>query len=152
ALLVGDAAGSLGADDPETTKLRRAALLHEVGTTSIPNSILDKPRPLTRAEFDRVGHHPPPTEPMLRPPPALAELTAVAAAHHEKVDGTGYHKGLRAGDVGDGARILAAADIYVGLTTDRADRPAFSEEYAAAELRRLVSDGVHDGRSAEAVL
>jgi len=152
AQLVADAARTLGADDRETTMLRRAALLHEFGTTSIPNSILDKPGPLTRAEFDRVEHHPLLTEQMLRRSPALAELTTVAAAHHEKVDGTGYHKGLRADDVDRGARILAAADIYVGLTTDRADRPAFSDEYAATELRRLVSDGVLDGRTAEAVL
>jgi HD-GYP domain-containing protein (c-di-GMP phosphodiesterase class II) len=152
AQLVADAAGTLGADEGETTMLRRAALLHEFGTTSIPNSILDKPGPLTRAEFDRVEHHPLLTEQMLRRSPALAELTTVAAAHHEKVDGTGYHKGLRADDVDRGARVLAAADIYVGLTTDRADRPAFSDEYAATELRRLVSDGVLDGRTAEAVL
>jgi DNA-binding CsgD family transcriptional regulator len=89
---------------------------------------------------------------MLRRSPALAELTAVAAAHHEKVDGTGYHKGLRADDVDRGAGLLATADIYVGLTTDRADRPAFSDEYAATEIRRLVSDGVLDGETAEAVL
>ncbi len=152
AQLVADAAAKLGADEGEITTLRRAALLHEFGTTSIPNSILDKPGPLTRAEFDRVEHHPLLTEQMLRRSPALAELTTVAAAHHEKVDGTGYHKGLRADDVDRGARVLAAADIYVGLTTDRADRPAFSDEYAATEIRRLVSDGVLDGETAEAVL
>jgi DNA-binding CsgD family transcriptional regulator len=152
ARLAADAAAKLGADEDETTTLRRAALLHEFGTTSIPNSILDKPGPLTRAEFDRVEHHPLLTEQMLRRSPALAELTTVAAAHHEKVDGTGYHKGLRADDVDRGAGLLAAADIYVGLTTDRADRPAFSDDYAATEIRRLVSDGVLDGETAEAVL
>jgi HD-GYP domain-containing protein (c-di-GMP phosphodiesterase class II) len=150
--LVADAAAKLGADEAEITTLRRAALLHEFGTTSIPNSILDKPGPLTRAEFDRVEHHPLLTEQMLRRSPALAELTRVAAAHHEKIDGTGYHKGLRADDMDRGAGVLAAADIYVGLTTDRADRPAFSDEYAATEIRRLVSDGVLDGETAEAVL
>ena len=147
-----DATAQLGADDDEITMMRRAALLHEFGTTSVPNSILDKPGPLTRAEFDRVEHHPLLTEQMLRRSPALAELISVAAAHHEKFDGTGYHKGLRADGVGDGAGTLAAADIYVGLTTDRADRPAFSEKHAATEVRRLVSDGVLLGRTAEAVL
>lgn len=82
--------------------------------TSIPSSILDMPGPLTRAEFDRVEHHPLLTEQMLRRSPTLAELTMAAAAHHEKVDGTGYHKGLRADDVDRGAGVLAAADIYVG--------------------------------------
>ena len=115
---------------PATTRsrrYRRAALVHEFGTTAIPNSIWDKPGPLTRAELDRVELHPMLTEQMLRRSPALAVLNPVAAAHHEKADGSGYHKGLRADAVDRGAHVLAAVDIYVGLTTERADRPAFSD-------------------------
>jgi HD-GYP domain-containing protein (c-di-GMP phosphodiesterase class II) len=152
AQLAGDAAGLLGSTDEEVTTLRRAALLHEFGTTGIPNSILDKPGPLTRAEFDRVEHHSMLTEQMLRRTPCLAVLNPVAAAHHEKADGSGYHKGLRNGGTDRGAGILAAADIYVGLTTERADRPAFSGEHAATELRRLASEGVLERSTADAVL
>ena len=77
------------------------------------------------------------TEQMLRRSPALAALNPVASAHHEKCDGSGYHKRVRA-DAGDpGACVLAATEIYVGLTTERADRPPFSAADAAAELRRL---------------
>jgi HD-GYP domain-containing protein (c-di-GMP phosphodiesterase class II)/DNA-binding CsgD family transcriptional regulator len=152
AQLGADAGALLGLTGAETTILRRAALVHEFGTTAIPNSIWDKPGPLTRAEFDRVELHPMLTEQMLRRTPALAVLNPVAAAHHEKADGSGYHKRLRAGAVDPCAGVLAAVDIYVGLTSDRADRPAFSAEYAATELRRLATEGVLDPAAAQAVL
>ena len=160
AQLAVDAARLLGCTDDEAAALRSATLLHELGTTAIPNSILDKTGSLTRAEFDRVELHPMLTEQMLARSPALAGLNAVAAAHHEKADGSGYHKGLRADVTDRAARVLAAVDIYVALTTERADRPAFSDGDAATELRRLVSGGVlepdsgrrraHDGRSRRA--
>jgi len=86
---------------------------------------------------------------MLRRSPALGALNPVAAAHHEKADGSGYHKHLRADAVDPGAGVLAAADTYVGLTTDRADRPAFSGKFAATELRRLASQGVLEQRTAQ---
>ena len=150
--LAADAARVLGLPDEAVTTLSRAALLHDFGTTVVPNSIWDKPGPLTRTEFDRVELHPMLTEQMLRRSPALAALNPVACAHHEKCDGSGYHKRVRA-DAGDlGACVLAATEIYVGLTTDRADRPPFSPGDAAAELRRLESAGVLEPRASRAVL
>ena len=150
--LTADAARLLGFTEDAITALRRAALVHDFGTTGVPNSIWDKPGPLTRAEFDRVEHHPMLTEQMLRRSPALAALNPVASAHHEKSDGSGYHKRVR-GDAADpGAGVLAAAEIYVGMTTERADRPPFSAEDAAAELRRLASQGVIEQRATHAVL
>jgi HD-GYP domain-containing protein (c-di-GMP phosphodiesterase class II) len=126
--------------------------VHEFGTTAIPNSIWDKPGPLTRAEFDRVELHPMLTEQMLRRSPALAVLNPVAAAHHEKADGSGYHKCLRADADQPLAGVLAAVDIYVALTTDRADRPALSANNAATELRRLASEGGLEQAATDAVL
>jgi HD-GYP domain-containing protein (c-di-GMP phosphodiesterase class II)/DNA-binding CsgD family transcriptional regulator len=152
AQLAADAAVLLGFDDDDITTLRRAALVHEFGTTGIPNSIWDKPGPLTRAEFDRVEHHPMLTEQMLRRSSALAVLNPIAAAHHEKADGSGYHKCLRADADRPGAGLLAAVDIYVALTTERADRPAFSDKNAATELRRLASEGVLERGATDAVL
>ena len=152
AQLSSGAATVLGCSTDEITTVRRAALLHEFGTTAIPNSILDKTGGLTRAEFDRVEVHPMLTEQMLRRTPALATLNPVASAHHEKADGSGYHKRVRSDAVGTCGHILATADMYVGLTTDRADRPAFSSHLAAAELRRLVATGVLDQRATSAVL
>ena len=150
--LAGDAAQVLGLADEAVTTVRRAALVHDFGTTVVPNSIWDKPGPLTRTEFDRVELHPMLTEQMLRRSPALSVLNPVASAHHEKCDGSGYHKRVQADADHLGACVLAATEVYVGMTTERADRPPFSPADAAAELRRLESDGVLEPRASRAVL
>jgi HD-GYP domain-containing protein (c-di-GMP phosphodiesterase class II) len=126
--------------------------VHDFGTTGVPNSIWDKPGALTRSEFDRVELHPMLTEQMLRRSPALAALNPIASAHHEKMDGSGYHKRLDADGVDRGAGVLAAADIYLGLTAERADRPPFSGEAAAKELQRLATNGLLEQRATDAVL
>jgi HD-GYP domain-containing protein (c-di-GMP phosphodiesterase class II) len=150
--LAANAARVLGLAEEDVTTLRRAALVHDFGTTAVPNSIWDKPGRLTRAEFDRVELHPMVTEQMLRRSPGLAVLNPVASAHHERCDGSGYHKRIRADADALGACVLAATEIYVGLTAERADRPPFSPGDAAAELRRLESDGVVEPRASRAVL
>jgi HD-GYP domain-containing protein (c-di-GMP phosphodiesterase class II)/DNA-binding CsgD family transcriptional regulator len=150
--LAGDAARVLGLSEEDVTTLRRAALVHDFGTTVVPNSIWDKPGVLTRTEFDRVELHPMLTEQMLRRSPALALLNTVACAHHEKCDGSGYHKRVPADADDLGACVLAATEIYVGLTAERADRQPFSPDDAAAELRRLESQGVLEPRASRAVL
>jgi HD-GYP domain-containing protein (c-di-GMP phosphodiesterase class II) len=152
AQLAADAARVLGFSEDAITTLRRAALVHDFGTTAVPNSIWDKPTSLTRAEFDRVELHPMLTEQMLRRSPGLAALNPVAAAHHEKSDGSGYHKRVRADAVDPTSAVLAAAEVYIGMTTERADRPAFSAEDAAAELRQLAASGVLEPRAIRAVL
>jgi hypothetical protein len=103
AQLATDAARVLGFPEDAVTTLRRAALVHDFGTTGVSNAILDKPGPLTRSEFDRVELHPMLTEQMLRRSPALAALNPVACAHHERCDGSGYHKRLRADSRDPGA-------------------------------------------------
>jgi len=150
--LAADAARLLGLDEADVATLRRAAFVHDFGTTVVPNSIWDKPGPLTRTEFDRVELHPMLTEQMLRRSPALAALNTSACAHHEKCDGSGYHKRVRADHDDLGACVLAATEIYVGLTAERADRQPFSSDDAAAELRRLESAGVLEPRASRAVL
>lgn len=152
AQLAGDAARVLGVSDEATTALRRAALVHDFGTTAVPNSIWDKPGTLTRAEFDRVELHPMLTEQMLRRSPALGALEPAASAHHEKVDGSGYHKRLKADSADAGACIMAVTEVYVGLTTDRADRARLTPDAAAEELRRLSASGVLESRATQAVL
>jgi HD-GYP domain-containing protein (c-di-GMP phosphodiesterase class II) len=152
AQLAGAAAHVLGLTEETTTGLRHAALVHDFGATAVSNSIWDKPGPLTRTEFDRVELHPMLTEQMLRRSPALAALNPVASAHHEKCDGSGYHRRVRADTVDTGACVLAATEVYVGLTTERADRPPFSDEAAAAELRRLEAEGMLEPRATRAVL
>lgn len=150
--LAADAASRIGLSGDDVSTVRMAALVHDLGTTAVPNSIWDKPGPLTRAEFDRVELHPLLTEQMLRRSPALAPLNPVAAAHHERVDGSGYHRCANGDALDRRGLLLAAVDVYVGLTTDRADRPALSEVQAAAELRVLVDEGRLDSGTVEAVL
>src|SRR5699024_5303062 len=133
-------------------QLRRAALVHDFGTTAVPNSIWDKAGALTRAEFDRVELHPMLTEQMLRRSPTLDALNPIAAAHHEKNDGSGYHKRVRADATQQGAALLGAADVYVGLITERADRQAFTPADAATELSRLAAQNVLEPRATQAVL
>jgi HD-GYP domain-containing protein (c-di-GMP phosphodiesterase class II)/DNA-binding CsgD family transcriptional regulator len=147
-----DATRVLGLDEEAVTAVRRAALVHDFGTTVVSNSILDKPGPLTRTEFDRVELHPMLTEQMLRRSPALSVLNPVASAHHEKCDGSGYHKRVQADADDLGACVLAATEIYVGLTTERADRLPFSPANAADELRKLESEGALEPRASRAVL
>src|SRR3954470_4818979 len=152
AQLATDAARVLGQPEDVIAALGRAALVHDFGATGVSNSIWDKPGALTRAEFDRVELHTMLTEQMLRRSPALAALNTVASRHHEKCDGSGYHTRTRA-DTGDlAACLLTATEIYVGMTTERADRPRFSDDDAAAELRRLEADGLLEPRAARAVL
>lgn len=151
AQLAADAGRLLGLDDETVTNVSRAALVHEFGITGVPNSIWDKPGPLTRAEFDRVELHPMLTEQMLRRSPALAALNPIASAHHEKCNGSGYHKRMHIDD-DLGACVLAATEIYVGLTAERADRPALAPGDAAAEVRRLVAEGELEPRTSRAVL
>jgi HD-GYP domain-containing protein (c-di-GMP phosphodiesterase class II) len=150
--LSADAAQVLALTEDAVATVRRAALVHDFGTTAVSNSILDKRGPLTRAEFDRVELHPMLTEQMLRRSPALAALNPVASAHHEKCDGSGYHRRVRTDHGDPAACVLAAAEIYVGMTTDRADRASYSAEAAAAELRRLAAQGALDLRATNAVL
>jgi HD-GYP domain-containing protein (c-di-GMP phosphodiesterase class II) len=138
--------------DDDVTTVRRAALVHDFGTTAVSNSILDKRGPLTRAEFDRVELHPMLTEQMLRRSAALAALNPVASAHHEKCDGSGYHRRVHVESADPAVCVPAATEIYVGLTTERADRARFAAEEAAAEVRRLAAQGVLDLRAANAVL
>ena len=150
--LAADAARVLGLSDDSVTTIRRAALVHDFGTTVVPNSIWDKPGPLTRTEFDRVELHPMLTEQMLRRSPGLAVLNTVAAAHHEKCDGSGYHKRVQVDADDLGACVLAATEVYVGLTSERADRLPFPAADAAEELRKLESAGALEPRASRAVL
>jgi HD-GYP domain-containing protein (c-di-GMP phosphodiesterase class II) len=152
AQVAGDAAAVLGLPEDAVTDIRRAALVHDFGITAVSNAIWDKPGELTRTEFDRVELHPLLTEQMLRRSPALAALNTVAATHHEKCDGSGYHRRSRADTSDLAACVLAATEIYVGLTAERADRAAFTADDAAGELRRLEEAGVLEPRAARAVL
>jgi HD-GYP domain-containing protein (c-di-GMP phosphodiesterase class II) len=134
------------------TELRRAALVHDIGRTGVPNTIWDKPGPLSNAEWERVRLHPYYAERMLARPEALARLGAIAACHHERLDGSGYHRALPGSALSPSARILAAADAYHAMTRPRPHREALEPAQAAATLRDEVRAGRLDADAAEDVL
>jgi putative nucleotidyltransferase with HDIG domain len=111
-------------------RLRRAGLLHDIGKLGVSNRILDKAGRLTDEEFAEVREHPRHTFEILARIPAFADIAEVAASHHERLDGRGYHRGVPAGDLPPEARILAAADVYEALTADRPYRGPMPREQA----------------------
>lgn len=126
----------LGLAAPELRELRRAGLLHDIGKLGLSNGILDKPGRLTDEEMAQVREHPRHTKAILGRVGAFAPIVAMAASHHEKLDGTGYHLGLTGEHLSLPARVLAVADIYEALTAERPYRAAMEPDAALAILAR----------------
>jgi HD-GYP domain-containing protein (c-di-GMP phosphodiesterase class II) len=133
-------ASTLGADAGTLRDLRRAALLHDVGKLAISNRILDKPAPLTGAEFARIREHPVITERILARVPGCEHIASTASAHHERLDGRGYPRGLPAAELTMPMRLLAMADVYEALTAERPYRPARRTEEALGIIRADVPE------------
>jgi HD-GYP domain-containing protein (c-di-GMP phosphodiesterase class II) len=150
--LAAEAGNHFGLPAPELVTLRRAARVHDVGRLGVPNTIWDKPGPLSPSELERVRLHPYLSERMLAFSPALAPLGALAAVHHERLDGSGYPRGLAAEALSPAGRLLGAADAYQAMTEARPYRGPLAADEAASELRRDVADGRIDGAAADAVL
>ena len=120
----------LGFDEPAVRELRRAALLHDIGKLSVSNRILDKAGPLTEAEQTRFKDHVLLTEQILGRVTGFDGLAAIASAHHERLDGHGYPRGLGAQDLTMPMRVLAVADVYEALISERPYRAAYTSEVA----------------------
>jgi HD-GYP domain-containing protein (c-di-GMP phosphodiesterase class II) len=133
-------AGALDADDQLMRDLRRAALLHDIGKLALSNRILDKPAALTGSERAQIREHPLVTERVLRRVPGCEHLAPMAGAHHERLDGSGYPRGLSAADLTTPMRLLALADVYEALTADRPYRAALSSDDALAVIRADVPE------------
>jgi HD-GYP domain-containing protein (c-di-GMP phosphodiesterase class II) len=122
--------------------LRRAAFVHDLGRVAIGASIWQKPGLLTVDEWEQVRLHPYHTERVLSRSPFLASLAAVAGAHHERLDGSGYHRGSSGPNLPLASRLLAAADTYHAMTEPRPHREPLSPERAA----RIVGEEASAGR------
>jgi HD-GYP domain-containing protein (c-di-GMP phosphodiesterase class II)/DNA-binding CsgD family transcriptional regulator len=145
-------AEQLGLPAEDVQLMRRAGLVHDLGRLGVSNAIWDKPGPLGAGEWERVRLHPYLTERMLHQSEALAPLGAIAVQHRERLDGSGYPKGLSGGAITRPARILGAVDAYQSMREPRPHRAPLSAEQAAAELQADARAGKLDAEAVAAVL
>jgi putative nucleotidyltransferase with HDIG domain len=131
-------AEALSLSKQEVTTIRRAALLHDIGKLSVPNTILDKPDKLTSEEWAVVRKHPYYSHEILRRIPGFSVLSEIAASHHEKLDGSGYFRNMSAVDLSLPARILVVADIYDALAANRPYRDALPLEAVLGIIKKEV--------------
>jgi HD-GYP domain-containing protein (c-di-GMP phosphodiesterase class II) len=150
--LAAEAARVQGLPPDQIDTVRAAGLVHDLGRLGISNALWDKRDPLTAAEQERVRMKPYLTDRMLTASTALAPLAAVAGAHQERLDGSGYPRGLKRDALSPAAKILAAADVYEAMLEPRPHREARPAADAATELRDEVRAGRLDGDAVEAVL
>ena len=146
------AAWRMGLPADSVTLVRRAALAHDLGRVGVSNAIWEKPGPLGFGEWERVRLHPHFTERAFAQSPALAPIGLLAGSHHERLDGSGYHRGTRGPALDQAARILAAADCYAAMREARPYRPALDAPAAEAELLREAEEGRLDPEAVDAVL
>lgn len=134
------------------TETQRTALVHDLGRMSVPNAIWDKSGPLTEGEWERVRLHPYYSERILSRCSALRPMAAVAGMHHERVDGSGYHRGSKRSDIPQEARLLAAADAFQAMLQPRPHRQALSPLQATEELQAEARRGRLDVDAVNSVL
>jgi len=146
------AAWRLSLPQASVTLVRRAALAHDVGRVGVSNAIWEKPGPLGFGEWERVRLHPHFSERAFAQSRALAPVGRLAGSHHERLDGSGYHRGTSGTALDLPSRILAAADCYGAMREPRAHRPALDAPVAEAELLREAEAGRLDPDAVDAVL
>jgi HD-GYP domain-containing protein (c-di-GMP phosphodiesterase class II) len=123
---------SLSNEEMET--LEYAGILHDVGKIAVDSRILNKPGPLTASEWEIMREHPIVGADLLTEIPFLEKSSGLVLCHHERFDGKGYPNGNKGEDIPLGARLIAVADAFDTMTTDRAYRPAMSVDAAVREL------------------
>ena len=120
----------LGLPEPEVKLIERASILHDLGKIGISEKILLKKEALTKKEFEKIKEHPRIGANILRPIQSLHSLAPLILYHHERWDGKGYPSGLKGEEIPVGARIIAIADVYQALISDRPYRKAMSKKEA----------------------
>jgi HD-GYP domain-containing protein (c-di-GMP phosphodiesterase class II) len=135
-------ATTLGFPSRELPQLRRAALLHDLGKLGVSNLILDKPGRLTDEEFAIVRRHPAHTQQILSRVGCLRPLVEVSSAHHERLDGHGYHRGLTMSQLSMPARVICTADICDALRASRPYRPGLPTHRLLEIMGREVGPGL----------
>jgi diguanylate cyclase (GGDEF)-like protein len=138
----------LGMPEDELATLRRAAALHDLGKTAIPDSILQKPGPLTSSEWDLIRQHTIIGQRILSGAPALQHVGQLIRRSHERYDGTGYPDRLSGEAIPLSSRIIAVADAFDAMTTRRPYNSKLSDDAALAELRRCAGSQFDPGVTA----
>jgi len=129
----------VGLDKQEAEQLRIAALMQDLGLLKVPKEVLMKPERLTDEEWQLVKQHPIWSLEMVDPPAILTETVEAAVRHHhERFDGNGYPDGLKGEQIPLPARLLAVADTFDALCSERPYRPAYSTEQALEEMRKVA--------------
>jgi HD-GYP domain-containing protein (c-di-GMP phosphodiesterase class II) len=128
----------MGCSEQETRMIAVAGRLHDIGKVVVPAEILDKPGPLTAAEWRIVRLHPGAGAEIVGLIESLRPTLPLIRAHHERFDGTGYPDGLAGSEIPLGARIIAAADAYNAMISDRPYRAQLSGRQALLELERCT--------------
>jgi HD-GYP domain-containing protein (c-di-GMP phosphodiesterase class II) len=150
--LAAGAADELSLGSEVAAHVRRAALVHDIGRLGVSNAVWDKAGELSAVEVERVRLHPYLTDRMLAASPRLAALGTTAVQHHERLDGSGYPRGLHRDALTPSGRLLAAADAYRAKLEPRPHRPAYPPEEAAGWMRDEVRAGRLDGDVVDGVL
>lgn len=127
-------AAGLGLGDAHRRRIRRAALLHDIGKLGVPSAILDKPGKLTRAEMAAMREHAAFGETVLSEISVFADLATIVGAHHERLDGKGYPRGLSGEAILIETRIISAADAFDAMTAERPYSPAVTPAVALARM------------------
>lgn len=146
------AASVTGAPGIDPKLLRRAGLVHDLGRVAVPSGIWSKEGSLSDEEWERVRLHAYYAERILTRCGPLKHLAEVASSHHERMDGSGYHRKAKAPSLSAGARLLATADAFCAMTEPRPHRRALSLSRATEELNRACAEGLFDVPCARAVL
>ena len=150
--LAAEAGRQYGLDAAEVTTLRRAGLVHGFGRLGVSNSIWDRTGPLSAGDWERVRMYPYVTERMLHQSQSLSPLGALAIQHRERLDGSGYPRGLSGNAITRSARVLGAAEAYQTKREPRPHRPAYNAEQAAELLRAEAEAGRLESAAVDAVL
>ena len=130
----------------EVVNIHRAALVHDIGIVAVSSFVLNKPRgQLTEGEWEQVRLHPHHSERILSKIPALETLIPMVGAHHERMDGKGYHCELPGSQIPPGARIIAVADRFDDLSHDTSDHAALEPDEVVKLMRPEAGAGLaHD--------
>jgi putative nucleotidyltransferase with HDIG domain len=133
-------AASQISDEVDSQVVRRAGLVHDIGRVAVPTGVWNKVGTLSTRDWEQVRSHSYQTERILRRAEPMQPLVRAASDHHERSDGSGYHRAVDASSVAMEARLIAAADVFDALTSDRPHRRALTLEAASQTMRAMPLD------------